>query len=99
MSLLNSRLAIVVSEETGESRRVAADIANQWTKIRAHAVTVAAAPARHWPFTHPLVAEVSSDTPTIVWMPDVHEAFLDGQRGGTRLVTTQPTYLMQAWLD
>jgi tetratricopeptide (TPR) repeat protein len=99
MPLLNSRLAIVVSEETGESRRAAAAIANQWTKIRAHAVTVVAPPARHWPFTHPLVAEVSSDTPTIVWMPDVHEAFLDGQRGGTRLVTTQPAYVMQAWLD
>ena len=99
MPLEDARLAIVVSEETGDSRRAAADIANRWTKIRAPAVTVAAVPARHWPFTHPLAAEVSRDTSTIVWMPDVHEAFVDAQRGGTRLVTTQPAYLMQAWLD
>ena len=95
----DSRLAIVLSEETGDSCRAAADIANQWTKNRARATIVPAPPARHWPFMHPLAAEVIRDTPTIVWMPDVHEAFLDGQHGGTRLVTTQPAYLMQAWLD
>ena len=99
MLVEDSRLAIVLSEETGDSLRAAAHVVNQWTKIRARAIAVLAPPARHWPFTHPLVAEVNTDAPAIVWMPDVHEAFCNAQGGGTRLVTTQPAYLMQAWLD
>ena len=99
MLVEDSRLVIVLSEETGGSSRAAADIANRWTKIRARAITVQAPPARCWPFTHPLAVEVSRDTPTIVWMTDVHEAFPDHQQGGTRLVTTQPGYLLQTWLE
>jgi tetratricopeptide (TPR) repeat protein len=99
MRLEDSRLAIVVSEETDASARAASDLAIQWTKIRARAAAVAAPPARTWPFTKALTAEVSRHTPTIVWMPDVHEAFINRQRGGTRLVTTQAAYMMQAWLD
>jgi tetratricopeptide (TPR) repeat protein len=99
MPLDDSRLVIVVSEETSESLRAAADIADRWTKIRARAVAVAAPPARRWPFMHPLDAGATADAPTIVWMPDVHEAFVNRQSGGTRLVTTQAAFLMQSWLD
>ena len=95
----DARLAVVVSEETRTASRAAAAIASAWTKIRAHAIGVAAPPAREWPFTAALDVMGLGDAPTIVWMPDVHEAFINRQRGGTRLVTTQPTYLMQAWLN
>lgn len=99
MTLADRRLAIVVSEESGDSLRAAADIATRWTKIHARAITIAAPPAREWPFTYPLQTEVIRETPAIVWMPDLHEAFVNRQRGGTRLVTTQAAYLMQTWLD
>ena len=48
---------------------------------------------------HPLNAPLESETPTIVWMPDLHEAFVNRQTDGTRLVTTHPSYLLQTWLD
>jgi tetratricopeptide (TPR) repeat protein len=38
-------------------------------------------------------------SPVIVWMPRIHEAFVNYQTASTRLVTTQPLYLMQVWLD
>jgi tetratricopeptide (TPR) repeat protein len=38
-------------------------------------------------------------SPVIVWMPQIHEAFVNHQTANTRLVTTQPLYLMQVWLD
>jgi tetratricopeptide (TPR) repeat protein len=97
---LDSRLAIVMAHETDAGRRAAAEIVEDWTKIRAAAATaVAAPPARLWPFMHPLDAPLLGDAPTIAWMPDLHEAFVNRQTGGTRLLTTQPGYLMQAWLD
>jgi tetratricopeptide (TPR) repeat protein len=49
-----------------------------------------------WPFRHPL-APVLPGAPAIIWAPDVHEAFVNHQTAGTRLVTTQPAYLMETW--
>lgn len=35
----------------------------------------------------------------LVVAQDIHDAFLSGQTGGTRLVLTQSTYQLQRWLD
>ena len=51
-----------------------------------------------WPFTYPLSVELPA-SPAIVWMPDIHEAFVNHQTASTRLVTTQASYLIHAWLD
>ena len=37
--------------------------------------------------------------PRALLLPDVHLAFPDAQTGGTRLVLTQSTYLLQKWID
>jgi tetratricopeptide (TPR) repeat protein len=94
----SARLAIVVATDRDVRESCARAIAAGWASARHAVADVAAAPAASWPFTHPLrVAPPKS--PAIVWMPDVHEAFVNHQTGSTRLVTTQASYLMQAWLD
>jgi tetratricopeptide (TPR) repeat protein len=37
--------------------------------------------------------------PCVILIHDIDRAFVDRQRPGTRLVLTQSTYLLQAWLD
>jgi tetratricopeptide (TPR) repeat protein len=37
--------------------------------------------------------------PRVILIDDVHLAFPDAQTGGTRLVLTQSTYLLQKWVD
>ena len=37
--------------------------------------------------------------PRVILIDDVHLAFPDAQAGGTRLVLTQSTYLLQEWVD
>ncbi|MEZ5292191.1 MAG: tetratricopeptide repeat protein [Vicinamibacterales bacterium] len=50
-----------------------------------------------WPFVHP--GPVPAGAAGIVWAPELHEAFVNRQANATRLVTTQPLYVLQAWLD
>ncbi|MEZ5418481.1 MAG: tetratricopeptide repeat protein [Vicinamibacterales bacterium] len=56
------------------------------------------APASQWPF---LPGHGTSDdhggTGAVVWVPDLHEAFVNRQTNATRLVTTQPAYLLEIW--
>jgi tetratricopeptide (TPR) repeat protein len=59
---------------------------------------VAAPPAASWPFVYPLALDLP-DTPAAILVPDIHEAFVNHQTAGTRLVTTQATYLMLAWME
>jgi hypothetical protein len=57
-------------------------------------------PASDWPFHHPLVpAAGAGETPGVVVVPDLHEAFVNAQTNATRLVTTQPLYLLALWTD
>lgn len=57
-------------------------------------------PAHEWPFHHPLVPEgAASDEPGLVWVPDLHDAFVNTQANATRLVTTQPLYLLALWAE
>ena len=48
-------------------------------------------PAAEWPFHDTFAADWTA-TPAVVVVRDLHEAFVNHQRPGTRLVTTQPSY-------
>lgn len=61
----------------------------------AHRIRVQAPPAREWPFLYPFPVAFPS-TPAVLVVDDLHEAFVNHQRPGTRLVTTQPAYLLIA---
>ena len=61
-------------------------------------VRIAAPPAATWPFIHPLTLQLPSAPATVV-VDDIHEAFVNHQRSGTRLVTTQGTYQLIAWTE
>jgi hypothetical protein len=50
------------------------------------------------PFVRPRDVPLPA-APRAVEIHDVDRAFVDAQRPGTRLVLTQSTYLMQAWID
>ena len=48
------------------------------------------------PFILPVLPE---PRPRVIRIDDIERAFPDAQTGGTRLVLTQSTYLMQKWID
>jgi tetratricopeptide (TPR) repeat protein len=56
-------------------------------------------PAADWPFVHPLVDAAAWPAGAVVWIPELHLAFANAQTNSTRLVTTQPLYLLQVWTD
>jgi len=56
-------------------------------------------PAGEWPFIHPIVTPDEWPPDAVVWVPDLHLAFENAQTNSTRLVTTQPLYVLQVWLD
>jgi tetratricopeptide (TPR) repeat protein len=98
ISPISSRLTFIVSSDRSRREHVAADFARRWAAARAHTTNLRAPLAQSWPFTYPLTLLLDA-APAIVWIHDVHEAFLNHQTAGTRLVTTQASYVMQAWLD
>jgi tetratricopeptide (TPR) repeat protein len=53
--------------------------------------------ACEWPFRHPLVPAIAREMDGVVFVPDLHEAFVNAQTNATRLVTTQPLYLLALW--
>lgn len=55
-------------------------------------------PAGEWPFLWPpLEAATAGDPrPRALWVPDLHEAFVNTQTNATRLVTTHALYVMPA---
>jgi len=50
------------------------------------------------PFTRPKEATLPP-APRVFLLDDIERAFPDAQANGVRLVLTQSTYLLQAWLD
>jgi tetratricopeptide (TPR) repeat protein len=75
-----------------------ADAVRQWHRRHPDAQVITAPLSEDWPFRHPL-SDPLPTSPVIVWMPEVDAAFVNHQTGGTRLVTTQATYLLQTWID
>jgi tetratricopeptide (TPR) repeat protein len=57
--------------------------------------TVPVPPAADWPFLYPFPLDLPA-SPARVVVADLHEAFVNHQRAGTRLVTTQAAYVMTA---
>ena len=55
------------------------------------------APAAEWPFDQALGLPTPLTANTVVWAPDLHEAFVNAQTNATRLVTTQPLFVLEAW--
>ena len=51
------------------------------------------------PFVRPSLAHLPASVPRVLRIDDIHLAFPNEQRSGTRFILTQSTYTMQAWLD
>ena len=51
-----------------------------------------------WPFERQVIPRGPIGAP-VIWIRDLHLAFVSGQTAGTRLVLTQSTYQLQRWLD
>jgi len=91
-----TRIAIVATGNPDKDLTAAAAIARRWRDAYPSAQIVVAPPARIWPFVE---AFAPADAPAIVWMPGAHEAFVNHQTAGTRLVTTQAPFQVLAWLQ
>lgn len=55
-------------------------------------------PAGDWPFLWPPLEwrTTSAGGPCVLWVPDLHESFVNAQTNATRLVTTNALYVMSA---
>jgi tetratricopeptide (TPR) repeat protein len=51
------------------------------------------------PFVRPARAPLPGEPPRVIHIDDIERAFPNAQTGGTRLVLTQSTYVMQKWID
>jgi tetratricopeptide (TPR) repeat protein len=61
-------------------------------------VAIVPPPAAEWPFLYPLSLNLGTGPSRLV-VQDLHEAVVNRQTAGTRLVTTQPVYLMTMLMD
>lgn len=93
-----ARLVIVVAPDRAAGDRAADDIAREWVG-QAHVETIDAPPAAVWPFTCPHPEPRLGAPRAILRVRDLHDAFVNRQTAGTRLVTTQPAYVAAAWVD
>ncbi|MCC6992784.1 MAG: tetratricopeptide repeat protein [Acidobacteria bacterium] len=91
---------IVVLGDTSAARvGAAARVLAQLAPLRPW-LEVAAPPAAEWPFIDEVVPALSAPgQAALAWVPDLHDAFVNCQGNSTRLVTTQPLYLLQLWAD
>jgi tetratricopeptide (TPR) repeat protein len=94
----SARVALVISPAAHQVKGHVATIAEAWAARHPGAKTVSGPDAAVWPFSYPLHDQLP-ESPAVVWIPAIHEAFVNRQTAGTRLVTTQPTYLLQVWRD
>ncbi len=92
------RLVLVLAPDRLTRDAAATRIGQSWLSARGSGAIHPAPPAVAWPFTYPLT-DTLPKTPTVLWTADLHEAFVNHQTAGTRLVTTQAAYLMQEWID
>ena len=61
--------------------------------------SIVALDAATLPFVRPTLALLPASVPRVLRIDDIELAFPNEQRAGTRLILTQSTYTMQAWLD
>lgn len=91
--------AIVVVGPDRERAAAAAGGALRRLDVSAGGPVVEPVAAVEWPFMHPLVAPETWPADAVIWVEGIDAAFVNAQTNSTRLVTTQPLYLMQLWLD
>ena len=65
----------------------------------ARVASVVAAPGAALPFSRVIASDLPVARPRLIRFDDLEQAFPNAQTGGTRLVLTQSTYLLQKWLD
>ena len=93
-------MVVVLGRDAAGRHATAARVLAQLEPSRPWAGVITPPAAADWPFEHPLVPDVwPSGGPALVWVPDLHEAFVNHQGDSTRLVTTQSLYLLQLWAD
>lgn len=88
----------MVSADANMAARDADRRRNRWTDAHPGGQVVAAPPAAEWPFRYPPVPPLPAGA-VLVRVDALHEAFVNHQRGATRLVTTQATYTAEVWLQ
>lgn len=97
---LGQTAIVVVGTSAAGRQATAARVLAQVFDREPDARVVATPRAADWPFMHPLVESDAWPSGTLVlWTPDLHDAFVNEQGNSTRLVTTQPAYLLQLWSD
>src|SRR5688500_10401485 len=78
--------------------RIHLSLSSRAATLPAERMVVVAPPAATWPFVYPLTVNWPAG-PAALSMSAIHEAFVNHQTAGTRLVTTQALFLFQTWSD
>lgn len=96
-----AQIVVALAATPHARARLAARVLRQLADLDGGALAVRADAAAGWPFQHPVAdpARWPSGHRVVCWTPDVHDAFVNAQTNSTRLVTTQPMYVMQEWRD
>jgi tetratricopeptide (TPR) repeat protein len=68
----------------------------QWQQENPAGIVIDAPPASEWPFRYPLCPQLPP-APVLLRATNIDAAFVNAQRGGTHLVTTQRRYLEEEW--
>jgi tetratricopeptide (TPR) repeat protein len=89
-------IVLVLAEDPAAARRAALELLDEWRRQHVGAAIVEAPPAPAWPFRFPLSPPLPHPR-VLVTAAAIHDAFVNHQTGATRLVTTQPMYLMEEW--
>lgn len=87
--------APVVIVLNDDSLRSSAAIARRWLEAHPGASVVQGPPAPSLPF---LAGLEVPESPAVLWIPGLDEAFVNRQGAGTRLVTTHAGYQLLSWL-
>ena len=95
---LDGPVAIVMADAAATRARIGAAVLRRVAGTDDRPL-VLPAPASEWPFVHPIAALDEWPAGAVAWVPDLHLAFENAQTNSTRLVTTQPLYVLQVWLD
>lgn len=92
----DARVVLVIGRDAGGAARTAAAVVAGWRRHTADTTIVAGPVASSWPFLER--PGEAGPAPTAVWVPGFHAAFANRQPPGTRLVTTQPAFLLHDWM-
>ena len=93
-------MVVVLGRSATARRATAARLLAQLESALTWADVVTTPAAAEWPFLQQFTpVSWPAAGPSLVWVPDLHDAFVNLQSNSTRLVTTQPLYLLQVWAD